>query len=172
LSFRRGTLVGLSLVTLGLAILLACSIPATSIEVVIDNSFAVAPSTEYGPPNTGTSYHTRVHFKGVLGKSVLRGEVFTEGEGIHLTVRGYNAEHLADTYVEQRHSFLVDPADDLYTFAFRNEGRGESVVRFALEEIWTRPMAIGSPPLFVAGLVAFSLFATGLVIVIVMYPRR
>jgi hypothetical protein len=113
-----------------------------------------------------------VHFKGVLGKSVLRGEVFTEGEGIHLTVRGYNAEHLADTYVERRHSFLVDPADDLYTFAFRNEGRGESVVRFTLEEIWTRPMAIGSPPFFIVGLVAFSLLATGLLILVVMYLRR
>jgi hypothetical protein len=171
LRFRRGTLVGLPLVTLGLAALLVCSIPVTTIEAVIDTSFAVAPGTEYGPPNTGTSYHARVHFKGVLGKSVLRGEVLTEGEGIHLTVRGYNAEHLADTYAERKHSFLVDPADDLYTFTFRNDGRDESVVRFMLEEIWTRPIAIGSPPLFVAGSVAFSLLATGLVILIVMYLR-
>jgi hypothetical protein len=155
------------LATLGFALLLVCSIPVTSIEEVIDTSFVVDSGAEYGPPNPGTNYHTRV-----LGKSVLRGEVLTEREGVHLTVRGYNTQHLVDIYVEGHYSFAVDPADDLYTFIFRNEGPTESLVHFTLEETWTRPMAIGSPSLFIAGLVALCLSGTGLVILTVMYLRR
>jgi hypothetical protein len=170
--FGRTTAVGLSLVILGLALLLICCIPVTSIEEAIDASFTVSSGTVYGSPNAGTSYHTRINFKGVLGKSVLRGEVFTEGEGIRLIVHGYNAQHLTDTRIEGGYSFVIDPADDLYTFAFQNDGLSESVVHFTLEEIWSRPLAAGSPAFLIAGLVAFSLFATGLVILVVIYPRR
>jgi hypothetical protein len=164
---RKGTLVGLLLATLGLAILIVCAIPVTGTEKVIDTSFVVAPGTEYGPPNAGANYHTRV-----LGKSVLRGEVLTEGGGINLTVNGYNTQDLAGIYVEDRYGFVVDPADDLYSFVFSNMGHNESLVQFKLEEIWTRPMAFGSPPLFISGLAALPLFVVGLVILIVTYTRQ
>jgi len=165
---RKGTSVGLLLATLGLALSIVCAIPVTNIEKVIDTSFVVAPNTEYGPPNAGTSYHTRV-----LGKSVLRGEVLTEGGGVNLTAHGYNTQNLVDVYVEDRYSFVVDPADDLYSFAFSNLGYNESLVQFKLEEIWTSPMALafGSPPLFILGLVALCLLVAGIAILIVTYPR-
>lgn len=163
---RKGTLVGLSLATLGLTLLIVCAIPVTGIEKVIDTSFVVAPNTEYGPPNAGTSYHTRV-----LGKSVLRGDVLTEGGGVNLTVHGYNTQNLVGIYVEGQYSFVVDPADDLYLFTFSNLGHNQSLVQFKLEEIWTRPMAFGSPPLFILGLVALCLLVAGVAILIVTYPR-
>lgn len=151
----------------GLAVLLVCSIPVTDIEKVIDISFVVGSGVEYGPPDAGTGYHTRV-----LGKSILRGEVLVEGEGIHLTVHGYNTQHLADVCVEGRYSFVVNPANDLYTFAFRNTGAGGILVHFKLEEIWIRPMGIGSPILFISGLVALALFSTGILISVVTHLRR
>jgi len=155
---RRGTLAGLFLTLLGLTILLVSSIPITSIEEVIDTSFTVPPGTTYGPNDAGTSYHTRI-----IGRSVLKGEVMVEGEGIYLTVNFYNTEHLRNIYVRGRYSFIVDPADDLYVFIFDNtDGRSESLVKFRLEEVWTRPIAIGSPPLFILGLTGLLLFPVGL----------
>ena len=143
----------------GLALLLICLIPVTSVEEVINTSFTVSPGTKYGPNDPKTSYHTHL-----FAKSVLRGEVIVEGEGIYLTVNFYNTEHLNNIYVKGQYSFTVDPADDLYVFIFDNtEGHSESSVKFRLEEIWTRPLAIGSPPGFIAGLIGFFLFLTGLV---------
>ena len=142
----------------GLALLLICSFPVTSVEEVINTSFTVSPGTKYGPNDPGTGYHTRIHFK-ILGKSVLKGEVTAEEEGIYLTVNFYNTEHLNNIYVKGQYSFTVDPANDLYVFIFDNtEGRIESLVKFRLEEIWTRPIAIGSPPGFITGLIGFLLF--------------
>jgi len=164
---RHGTRVGVCLAVLGLAVLLVCSIPVTDIEKVIDISFVVGSGVEYGPPNAGTGYHTRV-----FGKSALRGEVLVEGESIRLTVRGHNSQHLTDVHVGGRYTFTVDPAGDLYTFAFRNTGAGGSLVHFKLEEIWTRPMGIGSPLLFISGLVALAVFSTGVLISIVTYLKR
>lgn len=153
----RGRLVGFFITLIGLAIFFIWLIPVTNVEEVINTSFAVGPGTKYGPNDAGTSYHTRI-----LGKSALKGEVIVEGEGIYLTVNFYNTEHLKNIYVKGRYSFVVDPADDLYVFIFDNtEGSSENLVRFRLEEIWTRPMAIGSPPLFIAGLVGFLLFLAG-----------
>lgn len=157
----------------GLALLLICSIPVTSVEEVINTSFTVSSGTKYGPNDPGTSYHTRIHFK-ILGKSVLKGEVFVEGEDIYLTVNFYNTEHLNNVYVKGQYSFRVDPADDLYVFIFDNtEGHSESLVKFRLEEIWTRPIAIGAPPFFIAGLIGFFLFLAGLIsLVINRFKRR
>ena len=76
----------------------------------------------------------------------------------------YNTEHLNNIYVKGQYSFTVDPADDLYVFIFDNtEGHGESFVTFALEEIWTRPIAISSPPGFIGGLTGLFLFVAGLI---------
>jgi len=165
---NKGTSVSFFITLLGLAILLICLIPVTSVEVVINSSFTVSPGLKYGPPNVGTNYHTRV-----LSKSVLRGEVIVEGEVIFLTVYGYNARNLQNFYVKNRHTFTIDPADDLYTFIFDNtEGHSEGLVKFALEEIWIRPIAIGSPPLFIAGLMGFLLFLAGSVTLAITRLRR
>ena len=148
----KGSLVGLFLTLIGLTILLVSSIPVTSSEEAINTSFAVSSGTTYGSPNIGTGYHTRI-----LGKSVLKGEVIVEGEGIYFTATGYNSKHLENIYVTGRYSFRIDPADDLYTFTFDNtKGSTESRVTFTLAEVWTRPRAIGSPPLFITALIGFS----------------
>ena len=103
----------------------------------------------------------------------MKGEIVVEGEGIYLTVNFYNAEHLKDVYVGGQYSFRVDPADDLYVFIFDNtEGSSKSLVRFRLEEIWTRPMAIGSPPLFILGLIGFSSFLAGSVTLAITHTTR
>lgn len=147
---------------LGLALLLICLVPITSVEEVINTSFTISPGAKYGPNDPGTGHHTRIHF--LLDKSVLKGEVIVEGEGIYLTVNFYNTDHLNGIYVEGQYSFTIDPADDLYVFFFDNtEGHIESLVRFRLEEIWTGPVAIGSPPFFFAGLIGFFLFLAGLI---------
>lgn len=152
---------------LGLVILFVCSIPVTSGEEVINASFTVAPGAKYGPNDAGTGYHTRI-----FGKSVLKGEVFVEGEGIHLTAGFYNTEHLRDIYVVGRFSFVISPADDLYVFTFDNtNGRGESSVRFRLEEVWTRPAAFSSPPLLIVGLTGLLLFPIGVAILIITHLR-
>ena len=67
----------LSFLTLsGLALLLICLIPVTSVEEIINTSFTVDPGTKYGPNDPGTSHHTHLHFK-ILGKSLLREKAST-----------------------------------------------------------------------------------------------
>ena len=159
----RLTLTGSLLASFGLVVLLICSIPITSAEEVINTSFTVAPGTKYGPNDPGTGYHTRI-----FGRSVLKGIVVVEGEGIYLTAGFYNTQHLNNIYVEKQYGFVIDPADDLYIFIFDNAGgSSESLVRFRLEEIWTRPMAIGSPPLFILALTGLVLFLVGLVALVI-----
>ena len=106
----------LSLLTLiGLALLLICSIPVTSVEKAIDTTFAVDRSIE-------TYYHTQI-----FAKSALKGEIFVEGEGIYLAVNGYNSQHLNDVFVREPYNFIIDPADDLYYFILdRSIGGAES----------------------------------------------
>ena len=162
---RRGTLTGLFSTLLGLALLVICSIPVTSVEEVINTSFAISPGTKYGPYDDGTYYHTMI-----MGKSVLEGEVIVEGEGIYLTVTGYNTQHLRNLHLKGRYSFVIDPANDLYTFTFDNtKGNTESLVKFTLKEIRTRPMAIDSPPFFIAGLIGFFLFLIGVVTIAITH---
>jgi len=166
-SIRGRTLAGSFLTLLGLGVLLVSSIPVTSTEEVINTSFTVSPGGKYGPNDAGTGYHTRI-----FGKSVLKGELTVEGEGIYLDVGFYNTEHLRNIYVKGRYAFVIDPADDLYVFTFDNtRGKTESLVRFRLEEVWTRPMALGSPPLFVTAAIGFLVFLAGLVALAVAYLR-
>lgn len=108
----------------GLTILLLLSIPIISSEVVINTSLTVSPDNQIGPYDNGTVYHTRV-----LGRSVLRGEITVEGEDFYLRVNGYNTQHLRNISVKERYSFIIDPADDQYTFTFDNtEGLNESFI--------------------------------------------
>lgn len=156
------------MVLLGSTVLLICLIPITSVEEAINTSFKVSPGTKYGPNEVDISYHTHV-----LGKCILEGEVFVQGEGIYFTADFYNTEHIKGIYVIGRYSFVIDPADDLYVFIFDNSrGNGESSVSFKLKETWTRPMAIGSPPLFIIGLIGAMLFLSGLVSLSITISRR
>lgn len=159
----------LSFLTLaGLAVLLICSMPITSAVEVINTSFMVNPGTKYGPYAPRTSYHTHI-----FGKSALKGEVIVEGEGIYLTVHGYNTQHLENIYVKEQYGFTVDPANDLYTFVFDNtEGHSESSLRLTLEEIWTIPIAISSHLGFITGLIGFFLFLGGLIAVALNRLKR
>ena len=142
----------------GLVLLLACLIPVTSVDEVINTTFIVSPGTKYGPNDAGTGYHTRI-----LGKSVLKGQVIVEREGIYLTVNFYNTAHLKNIYVKEQYDFVVDPAHDLYVFTFDNsKGSSESLVTFTLEEIWTRPIVIGSPLTFIMGVLGLTMFLAGL----------
>ena len=136
----------------GLTILLLLSIPITSSEVVINTSLTDRPSNQIGPYDNRTVYHTRV-----LGRSVLRGEITVEGEGIYLRVNGYNTQYLKNISVKERYSFVIDPADDQYTFTFDNtEGLNESFINFKLEEIFTRPIILYSHLSIISGLITFA----------------
>ena len=149
---KRERLRKLSLLTLiGLALLLISSIPVTSVEKAIDTTFAVDRSIE-------TYYHTQI-----FAKSALKGEIFVEGEGIYLTVNGHNSQHLNDVFVREQYNFIIDPADDLYYFILDNEGRSECSVKFRLEEILTKPVALSSPKGFTVGLIGFFLSLAGIV---------
>ena len=85
----------------------------------------------YGPYENGTYHHTRV-----ISKSALIGEVVVEGGGINFTANGYNTGHIKNVFVSQNYSFVINPADDLYTFTFDNVGGIQSSVRFTLKERW------------------------------------
>lgn len=164
---RKETLIGLSMVTVGLLAVLIMSFPITSAEQTINVSFELNSGAEYGSPRPGTTYHTRI-----LGWSLLKGEVMVEGGNLHLTVIGYNTENLSDVQIGQRCSFVIGRADDLYAFRFQNLGLGISSIHFTLQEIWTRPLAFASGPLFVTSLVSILLLTTGMVILIVTYLRH
>ncbi|MCJ7768374.1 hypothetical protein MUP79_08290 [Candidatus Bathyarchaeota archaeon] len=166
---RSRVSVGLFLALIGLASILISAIPVTRVDEVIDTPFALGPGSEYGPYDSGTYYHTRVF----IYKSVLKGEVLVEGEGIYLTVSGHNTQHLRNIYVGERFSFAIDLADDQYTFVFDNsKGNNESLVRFTLREFWTGPLWIGSPPLFMAGLIGlYLLLPIGLATFAITYLR-
>lgn len=163
------TIPRLSFLTLsGLALLLICSIPVTSVYEVINTQFMVGPGAKYGPYDAGTYYHATM-----FGKCVLRGELIVEGEGIYLTAYGYNTQHLNGVYVIGKSGSTIDPADDLYTFVFDNtEGHSESLGRFTLEEIWTGPIASGSHTGFITALIGFFLFLAGLVAFAISRHRR
>ena len=149
------------LALIGLALLLICSIPVTSVEEAIDTASAVDRSIE-------KYYHTQI-----FAKSALKGEIFVEGEGIYLTVNGYNSQHLNNVLVREKYSFIIDPADDLYYFIFNNtEGRSECSVEFRLEEILTRPIAFSSPQGFTVALIGSFLIFAGLIGFAVKLVRR
>lgn len=163
---KKGILIGLSVTLIGLTLFLIASIPVTRVDEVINTSFTLAPSTKYGPYDTGTYYHTRVF----IFKSVLRGDILIEGEGVYLTVNGYNTQELRNIYVKGEKSFVIELADDQYTFTFDNsKGSAPSLVKFTLREVWT---ASFSPLVWVLGLVGlFLLIPSGLATFAITYIR-
>jgi hypothetical protein len=153
---------------MGLALSAVIVVPVTSVEEVISTSFTVEPGTTYGPYDNGTVYHTRI-----FGISVLVGEVVIEEQGVYLTVSGEHTQHLKDIYVSAQHEFVIDPAEDQYTFIFNNtDGVASSSVRFILEETWTRPVALSSSGTFIAWFGGVFLFLAGLIVLAVNRLRR
>ena len=152
-------LVGLLLLVLGVTLSL-WSFVKTDLDTVIDVSFTVGPGLRHEPSEEPvTFHHTRV-----FSKSALRGEVFVEGEGIYLTVVGYNTQGLGDIYVKEYYSFKIDPADDLYAFTFDNtQGATESIIRFVLKEEWTPGAAV------VRFISLYLLLPGGLILVAISY---
>ena len=119
--------VGLVMLLLGLSLFLLSFLNATKTDTVIDISFDLDPGEEYE-----TYHHTRV-----ISKSTLTGEVVVEGDGVYLTAYGYNTQHLENVFIDQNYSFIINPADDLYTFKFSNsENNVQSSIIFTLQERW------------------------------------
>ncbi len=151
------------LLLLGLSLMLICLMPVTAVDEVIRIHFLLSPGTVYGPPDPGTSYHTRI-----LSNSVLKGKVIVEGEGVCFSIQGYNTPSLNSINIEEKYSFGINPAADLYTFTFDNtKGWNESSVKFTLEETFSQPSAISTLSGLVTGLTGFIMLLTGLVSLIV-----
>ena len=151
---RTKTLTGLILLALGASSFLLSFFSVARTETVIDISFVLEPGRKYGPYENGTYHHTRV-----ISKSTLTGEVAVEGAGVYFTANGYNTEHLRNVFINQNYSFVINPADDLYTFTFDNTvGNTQSSITFTLQERWINillliPCLIGLLILVPAGLV-------------------
>ena len=153
---RKGVFIGFFLISLPVALLLLSSIPVTRTDTVIDVSFVLEPGKKYD-----TAHHTRI-----LGRSVLKGVVSVEGEGINFSKDGA----LHPLYVDREYNFTIDPAYDLYFFNFDNtKGDNKSFVSFLLKEEWT-----GSrfPLAGIFGWFGVVLLApVGLIILIISYYR-
>lgn len=125
---------GLVLLSLGVFLFLVSSLNATKTDTVIDISFVLEPNGKYGPYEKGTYHHTRV-----ISKSTLIGEVEIKGGGIYFTANGYDTQHLKTVFINQNYSFVIDPADDIYTFTFENiDSNIQSSVKFTLKEKWIK----------------------------------
>ncbi|UCE16860.1 MAG: hypothetical protein JSV12_04460 [Candidatus Bathyarchaeota archaeon] len=125
-------LAGLVLLVLGISLLLLSVLSFSRTDTVIEVSFVMKPIEKYGPYNNGTYHHTRV-----LGKSILMGELVVKGGSFNFTANGYNTLHLKNVFIDQNYHFLIDPADDLYTFTFDNSrGIDQCSIRFTLQEQW------------------------------------
>ena len=152
----------------GASLFLFSLVKVTRIVPAIDASFVVKQGETHGPYDEGTGYHTNI-----LGKSVLKGQVSVEGEGIYFTGEGYNIDGLKNIFIDNHYNFVIDPADDLYTFTFDNtEGTSESLVNFLLKEEYTAILAFQSPVMLALGLVGiFLLLPTGLIMFIIGYHK-
>ena len=164
---RKGILIGLSVVLIGLTLFLIASIPVTRVDEVINTSFSVAPGTKYGPYDAGTVYHTRV----LIFKSILKGDMTVEGQGLYLNVNGCNAQHLQGVYVKEGMSFVIEPANDQYTFTFDNtEGSAPSLVKFTIREVWIWSFSL---LVWILGLIGlFILIPSGFSIFAITYIRN
>ncbi|MFQ6064124.1 MAG: hypothetical protein ACE5L6_01475 [Candidatus Bathyarchaeia archaeon] len=132
------TFVGLILLLLGLSLFVVSFFSITRTDTVIDISFVLDPGEKYEPYGNGTYYHTRV-----ISKSTLSGEVVAVSGGINFTANGYNTQHLKNVFINQNHSFIIDPADDLYTFTFDNTGNDiPSSIKFTLKEKWMNLLSL------------------------------
>jgi len=122
---------GLFLLLLGLSVS-PLLFNATRTDVVIDVSFVLAPGEKYEPYEKGTYHHTRI-----ISNSVLLGEVLIKDGGVNFTASGYNTQHLKNVLINRNYSFIIDPADDLYTFTFDNRaGTVQNSISFILKETW------------------------------------
>ena len=152
------------LILFGSVMFLVCLAPLTRFFDAIDISFTVEPGDIYGEylPGAPTAYWTKGH--SFYGKSVLIGEVIVEGDGIYLTGKYNNTEHLKDIFIKWGYSFTIDPASDFYVFTFDNtQGYNENSVKFKLIEKWLGPALIGSVPIFFIGTSGFFVFLSGVI---------
>jgi hypothetical protein len=133
----RLVVAGAALLLLGSLAFLLLFPTATTTQTVVDISFVLGPGEKYEPPKNGTMYHTKI-----ISKSALTGELVINGGSINLTAYGYNTQHLNGVSVNQNCSFVINPADDLYTFTFDNRGSVQSSIRFILKETWTNNYAL------------------------------
>jgi len=157
------TVIGLVLLLLGASLFLLSFLNVTRIDTVIDVSFVLQPGEKYEPYKNGTYHHTRV-----ISKSTLIGEVAVEDGGVNFTANGYNTQHLKNVFVNQNYSFTINPADDLYTFTFDNEGGSiQSSVRFTLKERWMNVLLL--IPSFIVLLISFP---TGIVLIIMDLRKK
>ena len=154
---------GLVLLLLGASLFLLSYFNATRIDTVIDVSFVLEIGEVHGPYENGTYYHTRV-----MSKSTLMGEVMVEGGGVNFTANGYNTQHLKNVFVNQNYSFIVDPADDLYTFNFDNAvGSTQVSIRFTLREKWMNILSL------IPSFIILSISApTGIVLIVTDIRRK
>lgn len=129
---------GLILLVLGISLFLLSFPIATKTDTVIDITFILEPGEKRGPSENGIYHHTRV-----FSRSALMGEVQVQGGIINFTANGYNTQQLENIFISQNYSFVIDPADDLYWFAFENIGSIQSSVRFTLKEKWMNIILLG-----------------------------
>ena len=154
---------GFILLLLGSLVFLSLFFTATITDPVIEFSFVLEPGETYGPYEDGTYYHTRV-----LSKSALTGEVEVEGGSINLTANGYNTQHLKNVFVNKNYSFVINPADDQYTFTFDNRRSSvQSSIEFTLKETWTNTLS-----LILAFIILLISASTGIALVIVGFRKK
>lgn len=119
--------VGLALLLLGASLFALSFSNATRTDTVVDSSFGLEPDETYE-----TYCHTSV-----FSKSILTGEVTVEDGGVNFTTYGYSAQHLENVFMDEYYSFVINPADDLYTFKFENSENGvQDSIRFRVKETW------------------------------------
>jgi len=153
---------GLVLLSLGVSLLLLSFVMATRTDTVIDITFVLKPSEKRGPGENGIYHHTRV-----ITKSALIGEVLVQGGSINFTANGFNTQHLKNILISQNYSFVIDPADDLYWFAFENIGSVQSSIKLTLKEKWMNVF------LLIPGVLSFLILtATGLSLSIMGIRRK
>jgi len=129
---------GLILLVLGISSFLLSFPIATKTDTVIDITFMLEHGEKRGPGENGIYHHTRV-----ISKSALTGEVQVQGGTVNFTAYGYNTQHLENIVINQNYSFVIDPADDLYSFNFENIDSIQSSVRFTLRERWINIILLG-----------------------------
>jgi hypothetical protein len=122
---------GVVLVSLGIAVLLVSFLVATRTDTVIDKSFVLKPNEKFGSYENGTYYHAHV-----ISKAALTGEVTVQGGRVNFTAEGYKTQNLKAIGIYQNFSLVIDPAEDQYTFTFENIGVSPSTVNFTLKETW------------------------------------
>jgi len=135
---------------------------AIKTDTVIDVSFVLEPDEKRGQGENGIYHHTRV-----ISKSTLMGEVLVQGGSINFTANGFNTQHLKNILISQNYSFVIDPADDLYWFAFENIGSVQSSIKLTLKEKWMNVF------LLIPGVLSFLILtATGLSLSIMGIRRK